>query len=76
MAGRIIVGAAIEGQGAFAKDVNRVVKQHRGKNRPFLIIVVEDDGNATVLSNMDNFAQRIQLLEQTAVGLVGRTGTH
>lgn len=69
--GRIVISQDRGDQGHFAKEMNRVVKQHRGKNRPFLTIVVEDDGNATVLSNMDNFSERIKLLEQTAAGLVG-----
>jgi hypothetical protein len=61
-------------QGFFAKAINRVVKEFRGKNRPFLSLVVEDDGQVTVLSNMDNFGERIRLLEQTTIALMNQFG--
>jgi hypothetical protein len=41
-------------------------------NRPFLMIVIEQDGNATVLSNMDSEQQRLKLLESTIMGLLGK----
>jgi hypothetical protein len=40
---------AIGQPGQIAKDVNRVVKVHRGTSRPFLMILVEDNGTATEL---------------------------
>jgi heat shock protein HspQ len=54
-----------------ARDLNRVIKQHRNKNRPFLMLIVEDNGTASVISNMDNERERLQLLKQTIMGLLG-----
>lgn len=68
MSGSIYIPDA---RGQFAKDVNRVVKMHRGKSRPFLTIVIEESGDATVLSNMDVHGERLRLLEQVFKKLRG-----
>lgn len=45
------------------------MKQVLGANRPFVCIVIEQDGNASVHSNMDYAQERIALLEQTTASL-------
>jgi heat shock protein HspQ len=55
-----------------ARELNRVVKKHRNKNRPFLMLIVEDNGTASVVSNMTNEGERLQLLKQTIMGLLGQ----
>lgn len=70
---RIAIGPGGGTRGEIAKDVNRIIKAHRnGKSRPFIMVFVEDNGDACVVSNMDRFGERIKLLEQTAAGLLGR----
>lgn len=53
--------------------LNRAIKQHFQVNRPFITIVIEADGNASVHSNMDNAEQRVSLLEQCAASLKNPT---
>jgi hypothetical protein len=64
MSGRLILPGVNNGPGEFAKAINRVVKQFRGKSRPFLTLMVEENGNVTVLSNMDVHSERIKLLKE------------
>lgn len=65
MAGRILLPGVQQGPDVMAKDINRVVKEHLGRSRPFMFIVINDTGDAMVLSNMDVHEQRCQLLDQT-----------
>ncbi len=68
--GRIIVPGESLQKGAFARDLNRVVKEHRnGVNRPFVTLVIEPNGTATILSNMDKQTERIRLLSEVVAGL-------
>lgn len=73
MSGQILLSTQQGDQGLFAKAINKIVKQFRNKNRPFITLVVEEDGNCTVLSNMDHSHERIKLLEQTCLGLLNNT---
>lgn len=66
MSNILLLPKVSQGPGDLAKAVNRVVKNFRGKSRPFLMILVEDSGDATVVSNMDVGSQRVRLLEQVA----------
>lgn len=69
MSGLILNMAKIIGNSRLLKLVNRSVKEHYQTNRPFIMIVIEQDGNASVHSNMDVNDQRIDLLEQCARSL-------
>lgn len=62
----ILPGANDSATSEFAKDLNRIVKKFRGVSRPFVTVLVEDDGKVTILSNMDKLAEKISLLTQTA----------
>lgn len=64
MSGRLILPGVNNGPGEMAKAINRVVKQFRGKSRPFLTLLIEENGNVTVLSNMDVHPERIKLLKE------------
>lgn len=70
MSGRILLNTGNSaGQMRMAVDVNRVVKQHRGKSLPFVTLVVEENGEVSLVSNMDVRSEQIQLLFETAVAL-------
>lgn len=69
MSGIIRNMAGMVGNIRLMKLLNTAVKQHFQTSRPFLTIVIEQDGNASVHSNMDDAAQRIDLLEQTVRSL-------
>lgn len=71
MAKLILPGVNTGGANAFAKALNRVVKEFRGASRPFLTLVVETDGKVSVLSNMDKHPERIDLLRQVTQKLLG-----
>lgn len=45
------------------------LKQVLGSNRPFVCVVIEQDANASVHSNMDVPSERISLLDQTVASL-------
>lgn len=51
-------------KGEFAKAINRVVKQFRGKSRPFVTLMVEESGEVTILSNMDHHTEKTSLILQ------------
>jgi hypothetical protein len=65
----ILPGSNDSARSEFAKDLNRIVKKFRGVNRPFVTLIVEDNGHVTVLSNMDKHAEKVSLLSQTAASL-------
>ncbi len=68
--------AKIIGNERLLKLVTRAVKQHYDTNRPFIMVVIEQNGNASVHSNMDINDQRISLLEQTAASLKNPSSTN
>lgn len=65
--------AGMIGNIRFMRLVNTAVKQHYQTSRPFITIVVEQDGNASVHSNMDNAEQRVKLMEECAASLKNPT---
>ena len=69
MSGLLVNMVGIVGNSRLLKLLNRAVKEHYQTNRPFITIVIEQDGNASVHSNMDVNDQRISLLEQCAASL-------
>jgi hypothetical protein len=68
--------ARIVGNSRLLRLLNRAVKEHYQTNRPFITIVIEQDGNASVHSNMDVNDQRVSLLEQCAASLKNPTSTN
>lgn len=72
MSGLIILpGSNDSARSEFAKDLNRIVKKFRGVSRPFITLVVEDNGHVSVLSNMDRHMEKVALLTETAKSLKG-----
>lgn len=69
MVGIIRNMAGMIGNNRFMRLVNTAVKQYFQTSRPFIVVVIEQDGNASVHSNMDVAAQRVDLLEQTVRSL-------
>jgi hypothetical protein len=61
----------IIGDITLARLLNRAVKERYQQNRPFLTLVIEADGRATVHSNMDVQAQMVELLENAAKAVRG-----
>lgn len=61
--------AGLIGSERLLRLLNTAVKQNYQVSRPFITIVIEQDGNATVHSNMDVAAERVSLLEQTVTSL-------
>lgn len=76
MSGLLINMARVIGNARLLKLVNRAVKEHYQTNRPFIMVVIEQNGNASVHSNMDINDQRISLLEQTAASLKNPTSNN
>jgi hypothetical protein len=76
MSGILLNAVKIIGNSRLLKLLNRAVKEHYQTNRPFITIVVEQDGNASVHSNMDINDQRISLLEQCAASLKNPTSSN
>ena len=72
MSGRIILpGSNDSARSEFAKDINRIVKKFRGVSRPFITVLVEDDGKVTILSNMDKHMEKVALLSEVSKSLKG-----
>lgn len=67
----ILPGSNDSARSEFAKDLNRIVKKFRGVSRPFITVLVEDDGKVTILSNMDKHMEKVALLTETAKALKG-----
>jgi hypothetical protein len=62
-------GAEDSAKKHFARDINLLVKKYRGVNRPFVTLLVEDNGQVTILSNMDKHAEKVSLLSQVSAAL-------
>lgn len=73
MSGVILGAVKIIGNSNLLKLLTRALKTHYQCNRPFITIVIEQDGNASLHSNMDINDQRISLLEQCAASLKNPT---
>jgi hypothetical protein len=58
-------------QETLSHAVNRVVKEQRGKSRPFILVMVEEDGMVTVASNMTNHNEASVLLSEMGAKLRG-----
>ena len=72
MSGLIILPGSNESvRSEFAKDINRIVKKFRGVSRPFITVLVEDDGKVTILSNMDKHMEKVALLSEVSKSLKG-----
>lgn len=69
--GLLILPNGVSSEQDIAKAMNTVVKQFRGKSRPFITLIVEDNGAVSVVSNMDVYSQRVSLLKGTADALRG-----
>jgi hypothetical protein len=53
------------GHPSFLRLLSLAVKSMYHKNRPFICVVIEEGGNASVHSNMDVPAERVKLMHLT-----------
>lgn len=65
----IVIPGVQNGPQGMAVEINGVVKKHLGRSRPFMFLVVNEAGDAMLLSNMDIHEERCRLLAQTLTRL-------
>ena len=63
MSGRIILNNSVPE--TLSKQINRTIKEARGRPHAFFTIVIEADDKATVHTNMNQRSQMIALLADT-----------
>jgi uncharacterized protein GlcG (DUF336 family) len=68
---RIILPFANQESRTLVQATNRAVKEVRGKNQAFVICVINDDGTASVATNMDRQPQIVELLMEVLRSVKG-----
>jgi uncharacterized protein GlcG (DUF336 family) len=61
MSGKIILPFG-NNEEPMVKVINRAIKERRGKSQAFVCAIINEDGTATVVTNMDRQPQIVELL--------------